>query len=304
MPKAQSAGGPTVYDRRAKTTFEEVVLGDRLMRWAYEGPMSGLLRRILFQTGFLSRVLGVYADSFLSRGRIRPTIEGLGIDESEFAAPTRSFRTFNEFFCRHLRDNARPFDPAPDAFCSPADCRLLVIDPLRGKTCVPVKGAAFSLPELFGPGHEKDAAEFAGGSLAVFRLCPADYHRYHFPADGHVSGRWHISGRLDSVNPLALALNIPVFTHNKRIVTLLDLDRFGPAAFIEVGAFGVGAIEETHSGTAFAKGDEKGVFKFGGSTIIVILRGNVVRYDSDILTQSRNGVETRVLAGERIAVRR
>ena len=296
--------GPVVFDRNTRQVFNEVVLGDRLMRWAYTGPAGRLCRRLLFSTGMISRLMGLYADSRLSRGRIRPTIEALDIDQSEFRDPVGSFRTLNAFFCRHLRADSRPTDPLPDVLCSPADCRLLVIDPLRGKTCVPIKGAAFAAPDLFGQAHLKEAGEFAGGCLAIFRLCPADYHRYHFPADGRIVDRWRISGRYDSVNPFVLCLNIPVFTQNERVVTLLDLDRFGPAAFIEIGAFGVGAIEETHQGAAFTKGDEKGVFRFGGSTIVLLLQANVVRFDSDVLEQSRKGVETRVLAGERIAVRR
>lgn len=295
-----AGAGPLVFDRRRGACFRETVLGDRWLRLAYSAPLRPLTGPVLFRRAFWSRVLGWYADRPLSRRRIAPAIAQLGIDMGEFRDPASSFRTFNEFFCRHLRPGARPFDPAPEALCSPADCRLAVVPRLSGAECVLVKGRPFTILELLGRGREAEAAGFAGGSLAVCRLCPADYHRFHYPAAGRETGHWTVPGALHSVNPLSLALGIRVFAENRRVVSLLELERFGRCAFVEVGAFGVARIVQTHPRGPFSKMAEKGYFAFGGSSIVMAFGPGTVAFDPDLVEHSAAGVEVLVRCGETI----
>jgi len=180
---------------------------------------------------------------------------------------------------------------------SPADCRLTVFPQIDGDTCIPVKGAQFTIPELLGV-PAKDAAGFNDGIVFVLRLCPADYHRYHYPAAGRELRRIDIPGRLDSVNPIALALGIRVFTQNHRVATLLDLGPFGHAGFVEVGAFGVGGIAQTHESAEFVKMDEKGYFSFGGSTIVLVLERERIVLDEDLVELGQDSREVRILAGQ------
>lgn len=296
-------GGIDIVDRRSGRRVTEVVLGDRWMRLAYAAPLRPLTRMTLFRWAFCSRLMGWYADRPRSRRGIRRTIAALGIDTAEFRDPVESFSTFNEFFYRHLRPEARPFDPSPDALLSPADCRLLVMPELTGETCVPVKGRAFTVPALLGPGHTDLAERFRGGALAVCRLCPADYHRYHYPAGGTETQHWAVPGRFDSVNPMALALGLEVFTHNRRQISLLDLDVFGTCAFVEVGAFGVAGIVQTHARGPFARMAEKGYFTFGGSTLVLVFTPGSVAFADDLVDNSRAGLETLVRCGETIGRR-
>ncbi len=289
-----------VYDRRTGSLVEERVLGDALMRLAYLGPGRALFSLLFFRTAWFSRLLGRYADCRCSRRRIAGTVRDLGIDMSECRDPLESFRTFNEFFYRRLKDGARPFDPDPAVLCSPADCRISVFPRLAGDTCVPVKGKEYTLSALFGPAKAERATAFSGGSLAVCRLCPADYHRFHYPGAGTTVERWEVDGRLHSVHPLVLGLGIPVFVENRRVVSLLRLVNLGPTAFVEVGAFGVGGMVQTHVETSFRKMAEKGYFRFGGSTIILVFEEDAVRFDEDLREQSAAGLETLVKAGERI----
>jgi len=297
---APGEGGPQVFDRRLGECFRETVLGDRWLRLAYSTPLRGVSQWVLFRHALWSRLLGCFADSRLSRRRIRATIVELGLDEGEFRDPVPSFATFNQFFYRHLRDGARPFDPASDRLSSPADSRLLVFPRLDGATCFPVKGRAFTVSALLGPGREADAERFVGGALAVCRLCPADYHRYHYPAAGAETAHWAVRGALNSVNPLALELGLDVFAGNRREVTLLALERFGPCAFVEVGAFGVAGIVQTHPREAFAKMAEKGYFKFGGSTLVLVFAAGAVQFDPDLIEHSAQGIEALVRCGETI----
>lgn len=301
-----------LIDRRSGTQVTEKVLGDRQLRQAYLGPGAGLLRPLLFRTGILTHLLGWFADSALSRGKIRRTIEELGIDMSECADPPASFRCFNDFFTRRLKPETRPFEPAATAVCSPADCRLQVCAPLTDNRCLPVKGTAFSVREFLGlsgpcpccagkPGT-LHGDMFQGGTAFLLRLCPADYHRYHYPVDGELRRAWDISGRYDSVNPLALGLKIPVFTHNVRCVSILESGVCGIFGFVEVGAFGVSRIVPTHLQRVFRKGEEKGYFAFGGSTIVLLFEPGRITPDADLVANSARGLETLVRAGERIAL--
>jgi phosphatidylserine decarboxylase len=297
---SQSNAGPPVYDRRSGELFHEKVLGDGLMRLAYSRPLRWASEWVLFRNYLVSRLLGWYADRTWSRRRIPATISALGIDEDEFLRPAAEFRTFNEFFTRKLKPAARPFAPDAAKLCSPADCRLLVFPSLPKGRCVPVKGHSFTVGGLFGEHHAARAEAFAGGALAICRLCPADYHRYHYPAEGKALDSWEIDGRLHSVNPLALALNLPIFDRNRRVVNLLALARFGPVAFLEVGAFGVGGIVQTHRDAEFGRGEEKGYFRFGGSTVILVFRPHAVVFDRDLVEHSEEGIETLVRCGETI----
>ena len=300
LPPQPRPSGPEVFDRRRGECFRETVLGDGLLRLAYAPALRGVSQWLLFRHALWCRLLGWYADSRCSRRRIRPTIARLGIDEGEFRDPTASFATFNLFFTRHLRADARPFDPAPDRLCSPADCRLLVFPRLAGDTCVPVKGRSFTVAGLLGPGHAADAAGFAAGAVAVCRLCPADYHRYHYPLAGRETHHWVVPGAFNSVHPRALELGLNVFVENRRQVTLLDLENGGPCAFIEVGAFGVAGIVQTHARGPFAKLEEKGFFCFGGSTLILVFQAGTVAFDADLSQHSATGIEVLVRCGEGI----
>lgn len=288
-----------VRDRVTGALVREEVLGDRWLRLAYRPPLRPLCSALCFGRPWLSRLLGWYCDTRWSRGKILPTIQALGIDEREFRAPAASFRSFNEFFARRLREGARPFDPSPTVLCSAADCRMLAYSDLRGDECVPVKGKSFTIRDLLAdPQGESEC--FREGTVVVARLCPADYHRFHYPAGGRRERAWSVPGRVDSVHPVALALGLPVLTENVRCVALLELDVFGRAAFVEVGAFGVARIVETHQGETFRKMDEKGYFAFGGSTIIMTFLPGRVDLAEDLVLNTRAGHETLVRAGETI----
>ncbi|MDD4538341.1 MAG: phosphatidylserine decarboxylase [Lentisphaeria bacterium] len=288
------------YDRRLGRVATETILGDRLLRLAYCSPARHLLAWPLFGNALLSRLMGFYADRPVSRLRIPQTIVDLNIDMDDFVIPDAGFRSFNDFFCRKLRPGAREFCPDPTRLCSPADCRLSVWPELNDDCCIPVKGAVFTVSELLGQEGADVAGQFRGGALCVCRLCPADYHRYHYPDNGRELRRWRIKGRYHSVNPLALGSQLRVFSDNVRTVSLLDLTHFGLTAFIEVGAFGVASIVQTHTQEAFARGDEKGLFAFGGSTIIMIFRPGSVRFDDDLVARSATGMECLVRVGEAI----
>ena len=286
-----------VIDRETGDPFEETVLGEKWLRWAYQDSKSGILERILFRSSCVSKLMGKWYDSSFSKGKIDAVIEELSIDVDEFAHPRESYGSFNEFFSRRLKPDARPFSTDPELLVSPADGRVLVFPTLAEDTFAPVKGHPFGIRKML-PGH---ADRFTNGALAIVRLCPADYHRYHFPCAGDITESRCIAGALHSVNPIALVSGPDVFGDNKRSYTLIDTEHAGTLCFMEVGAFGVGGIVNTRCAGHVEKMDEKGYFKFGGSTIVLIFEPGRIRFCEDLVANSAAGKETLVKVGQPLA---
>ncbi|NSY38235.1 archaetidylserine decarboxylase [Leisingera sp. ANG59] len=286
-----------VVDRETGETFEEAVLGEKWIRWAYQNASARPIEKLLFHSSLISRLMGAWFDSRFSRGKIRAVIDELSIDMDEATAPAESYGCFNDFFVRHLKPEARPFSAAPKDIVSPADGRVLVFPELAEDVFVPVKGYPMSVRTML-PGI---AERFIGGALAIVRLCPADYHRYHFPAAGRITAAQDIPGALHSVNPIALGAGPDVFGENKRTWTLIETENLGSYCFVEVGAFGVGSIINTRTSGAVQKMDEKGYFKFGGSTVVVVFEPGKVRFADDLAANSAKGRETLVKVGQPFA---
>lgn len=286
-----------VVDRDTGTEFEEVILGEKYIRWAYQDSTSNVLERLLFRSTIVSKIMGLWYDSALSRGKIAPAIKDLGIDETEFLETTDSFKSFNDFFIRHLKPESRPFSTDDNDIVSPADGRVLVFPSLQQDVFVPVKGSRFSIHKMLPDVSDR----YVNGALAIVRLCPADYHRYHFPCAGTITDSKDIGGALHSVNPIALGSGPDVFGENKRSYTLMDTENAGTVCFVEVGAFGVGSIVNTQSSSEVGKMDEKGYFKFGGSTIVLVFEAGKVNFSQDLIDNSAAGKETLVKVGQTIA---
>ncbi len=288
------------YKRSPRELLSEAVMGEKWIRWAYQNAGSGMLVRCLFSSGLVSRLMGLYYDSRLSHSKIQQAIEELDIDPSEFLDPVDRFHSFNQFFTRRLKPECRPADMSEESLVSPADGRILVFPKLDAEaTAVPVKGRRFTAGELL----NREAPEYANGSLAVVRLCPADYHRFHFPCSGTITEQKDINGAYHSVNPIALATGLNVFGENKRAYNIIQSPQFGKVCFMEVGAFGVGSIVQTFEGTTVEKMQEKGYFTFGGSTIILIFEPQQIEFSGDLVENSAEGYETLVKVGETIATK-
>lgn len=294
------ASEPIRYYHRYKQTLEtEQIYGERWLRFAYENPVGrgfvGLLaRRTLFSAYYGWRMNRAYSAQL-----VIPFIVKYDLDVDEFARSAFEFKTFNEFFWRGLKSTARPIVAGERVAALPADGRHLAFPDVDAADGFYVKGAKFTLAELLG--DEALAAQFAGGSMLISRLCPVDYHRFHFPVAGVPGEPRLINGWLYSVSPVALRRNIRYLVENKRVVTLLRSPAFGTVAMIEVGATNVGTIKQTHvPDRAVAKGEEKGVFKFGGSCVITLFERGRIRFDPDLLAQSAQHVETYARMGDRL----
>lgn len=297
------ASEPIQYFNRYTGVIEtENVYGDRYMRWTYGNPLGRLSLHMLVKRAAFSRWYGRRMDAPASRAKVAPFISTYKVNADEFADAPDSYRTFNEFFYRKLKPGARPIDSDANSAVFPADGRHFGFQDISKLEGIFVKGAVFDLRKLLG--DEALAARFRDGSMVLSRLCPVDYHRFHFPVAGVPSAPTMIDGPLFSVNPVALRQNIHIFTENKRAITKIESEKFGLVLMLEVGATCVGSFDYTYSpGTRIEKGAEKGFFKFGGSSTITLFERGRIQIAPDLLDYSARGIELYARMGDRMGMR-
>lgn len=289
-------------DRKTGQKFKEHVYKEKALQFLY-GPswLSRLVRPwllpLLTRSPLFSRVYGHLQKHSSSIRQIQPFIRNFGIDPSEFLDPVSHFRSFNDFFIRKLKPQARPIDPNPSTAIIPADGRYYFYENIEACTGFIVKGQKFSLESLI---KDRGLAEkYRSASMAIARLCPSDYHRFHFPCDCKPGPTRLINGYLYSVNPIAIKKNIHIFSQNKRTLCELDSKSFGRILYLEIGATTVGSIQETYLvGCPYKKGAEKGYFEFGGSALILLFPPNTIEFDQDLLRATEEGCEIRCLLGQ------
>jgi phosphatidylserine decarboxylase len=298
---------PTRYfDRYARSLKVEDVYGERWLRLAYGNPVGRLVVWLVVRRALFSRWYGWKMNWRSSALRVLPFIAKYNVDVDDFAKSAFDFKTFNEFFYRALKPESRPIAPGAGVAVFPADGRHLAFPDVEAAAGFYAKGRKFTLAELLGEdalpeGERTLARQFAGGAMLISRLCPVDYHRFHFPVDGAPDETRRINGWLYSVHPIALLRNVRYLTENKRDLTLVASPEFGPVAMLEIGATNVGSIRQSFiPGRVAHKGDEKGFFAFGGSCVITLFARGRIRFDADVAAQSAQGIETYARMGDRL----
>lgn len=285
------------FDRYRNETRVEKVYGDKALRWTYGSLAGRMSLNVLVKRALFSHWYGWRMDQPSTREKIDPFIREYEVDVSELVCKVDDFANFNEFFFRQLKPEARPIDPNPASVVFPADGRHLCVPDLSRCDGLFVKGEMFDLNELL---HDNALADqYAEGSLLLSRLCPVDYHRFHFTAAGVPGSTRLINGPLYSVNPIALCQNIHILATNKRCITELQTEAFGKVLLLEIGATCVGSICQTYTlGTPVSKGDEKGYFRFGGSSIITIFEPGRIRFDEDLIENTKQHRELYARMGD------
>src|SRR5215468_2742422 len=287
-----------LYNRKTGLIEEETLFEKDVMKFFYESRLGFYFTELLFKYRLPTELYSRLQRSLRSKAKIRKFVESHGINLDELERPVESFNSFNEFFIRKLKDSARPIDRDPNHLISIADCRLSAY-PIREDTIYPVKARSFTVAQLVG--DEGLAAGYIGGLCLIFRLAPADYHRFGYVDDCEQSPVTAINGFYRSVHPLSLRKMKAVFTENRREYCVLKTANFGEALQIDVGAVCVGRIVQNHlNGGRFTRGEVKGHFEFGGSTAILLLKPGAAKIDEDIADYSGRGIETIVRYGEKI----
>lgn len=262
------------------------------LNFLYNTKFGGLVLRMLASRG-MANLYAHHLNTRLSKPSIKKFVKRHGLDMSEYK-PVK-YRSFNDFFRREIRPECRPVDADENSLVSPCDGKLTAFEIKEGSV-FNVKGFDYSVETLLK--SKPLADEFEGGICLVFRLTVNDYHRYIFFDGGTAEDGVFIKGKLHTVQPQALEKR-RVFTENCREYTLIHSDNFGDALQIEVGAMFVGKIVNNGK-KQFARGEEKGWFEFGGSTVMLLLKRGAAEIDSEIFENTQNGFETVVKCGEKI----
>lgn len=281
-------------DRKTKAKVVEKVYGHQGLMFLY-GSKSWVRRAfcaLLSKVALFSYFYGyLQKRSFTSR-KVKPFVAHYGVDASEFV--TQNFHSFNDFFIRKLKKECRPIASGANRLAMPADGRYLVFPRIHHFS---IKGKVFDLYSFL-----QDpilARRFQHGSMAMVRLCPIDYHRFHFPCDGVPDPARLIKGHLYSVNPIAWHRRFSIFSENKRMVTEIETTSFGTILYVEIGATMVGSIRQTFTPNKLVhKGDEKGYFEFGGSCIVMLFEKGQIEFDADLVENTSQGFETLGRFGE------
>ena len=279
-----------IVDR--KTKKEREMTYDKSVSFLYQNALGRIVLKLL-NNHFTSSLVGTYMNSRFSKKRIKKTIMQNKIDMSIYE--DKDYASFNDFFTRRKKN--LNFDMDKNHFVSPSDAKLLV-KKLDKNVTFDIKGSMYHINDIVG---DNILSDYQNGYALIFRLEITDYHRYHFIDNGTIDEYKFIKGKLHTVQPIAYE-KYKVFHTNSREYTILHTENFNDIVMCEVGAMMVGKITNYKNVKTFKKGDEKGYFEFGGSTIILFVKDNIIKIDDDILKNSQKGKETIVSCGEKIGV--
>jgi phosphatidylserine decarboxylase len=284
-----------VWDRRSGKLIEEF-LDDSPC--TYESKPRRSLSNLLQSHPVYDWCVGAYQNTRISARKIEPFVRKHDIDMTEFEPGP--YDTYAKFFDRSFRPGVRRFPEEARSMGAFGEARYFGWTKVDSNQKFPIKGKSLHAEHLLG---SRDWAQrFAGGPVILARLAPVDYHHLHFPDDGMTLEHQRLGNRLWTVNQNALRHQPDIFFRNERNVHILQTPNFGMLGFAEIGALSVGRIVNVHPpDQPFKRGEEKSVFRFGGSA--VALFGEADRWHplNDILQKTREGVETYVRLGEPIA---
>lgn len=278
-----------IYDRQNQTYYTEVQYGEKLLNFLYHTFWGRILLKLIANRSF-SKLNAIYNNSKKSISKIKPFIEKYNIQMNDFE--TKKYQSFNDFFTRSLLTGKRDICSDPERVIAPADSKLSVYH-ITKSLQISVKNSTYSMNEIL---RDQDLSrEYENGLCLVFRLTVDDYHRYCYIEDGEIVGQKRIKGRLHTVS--SISKQYKVYIENQREYQVINTRNLGRIIQMEVGALLVGRIVNTQSKLAM-RGEEKGYFSYGGSTIIVFIKANQAIIDEDIMKHSQENIETKVKYGE------
>ena len=284
-----------IFDRQGNSVVYDQSQ-NQLLKRLYGNVVGRCILKVL-TLPFVTHIGGKYMNSSLSKRKISSFVQKNHIDLHQYEKV--DYKSYNEFFTRKILPEYRPIDKEETHLIAPADSKVSYY-PITSKTILTIKDTRYTVEELLQ--SETLAKQYQKGVCLIFRLTVDDYHRYSFIDEGTKGKDVYIPGVFHTVNPIANDY-YPIYKQNSRSYSLLHTEHFGDVIYMEVGAMMVGKICN-HSMSSYQKGDEKGYFEFGGSTIVVLLKKDQVIIDQDIIENSKKYCETKVLMGEKIGVKK
>ena len=282
------------YITRDGTKIDGTTGQDHLLEVIYGHALTRMLLRP-FLSPAVSDICGKFLSTRLSRRIIPSFVKKNHIDLSIYEK--QEFDSYNAFFTRKIKAEQRPINDQKNVLISPSDGKVTAY-PITQKGRFWIKHTQCTAAQLLK--DERLAERYMGGWIYVIRLTVDDYHRYCYVADGRKSRQRKIRGVLHTVNPVANDY-YPIYKMNSREYCLLKTKEFGTILLMEVGALMVGKINNHEEDSAQVKrGDEKGMFEFGGSTIVVMTEPGMTKPDKDIIQNTKVQAETLIKMGEPI----
>lgn len=278
------------YDRENTMTKVEQEEGAKALEFLYQSVPGRILLWVVVIRPWFSKLCSLYQKSSLSKHKIRKFAKKHQISD---AGHLGQYDSFNDFFIRKREVTFNSKNK--NELLSPADSKLSVYH-VSENLILRIKGSKYKIDDLL---HDRKLAnEYRGGLCLVFRLATNDYHRYHFIDDGKIIETNKIDGVLHTVR--SISEEYDVFVHNSREITVMNTVNFGKVTQIDVGALMIGKIKNRDV-KEFQRGDEKGYFEFGGSTIVMLFKKDTkIQIDSDIIRAGNMKMETKVRLGEKI----
>lgn len=253
----------------------------------------------------ISKIAGIILDSKISCLLITPFIKHTGIELKDYKK--KKFKSYNDFFTREIKENRRPIDKTTPHFISPSDGKVMIY-PIRRSSHFEIKNTMYTLRSILK--NKKLACKYHNGYCIIIRLCVDNFHRYCYLDNCTKSENVFIKGKLHTVNPIANDY-YPIYKENSREYTILHTENFEDIVQIEVGALMVGKITNHHKSASktshdkYFRGQEKGYFEFGGSTIMLLIPPETnIKFRTDLIENSILGIETNIKMGEYIGTRK
>ncbi len=281
------------YVVRKRNSRDNIIIESNNTLNFFYGTLIGRLFIKILVSSFVTNIIGKYMNSSFSIKRIDKFIKENNININDYV--DKNYKSYNDFFIRKIKDSKRPILANKNVLISPCDSKLTVYKINKDLT-LKIKDSYYSIDTLI---DKKILNEYKDGYACVFRLSTDDYHRYCYIDNGTKSENHYIDGVFHTVQPISLKY-YNFYKTNSREWTILNTNNFGEVIDIEIGALGIGRITNHHSEYSFKKGEEKGYFEFGGSTIVLLFKKDTIELDEDIINNSNENIETIVKYGERI----
>ena len=279
-----------VRERNSKDNI--IIESSKTLNFLYDNLFGRILLKLL-TCKFVSTLIGIHMNSKLSIPKIKKYIKENNIDISIYE--NKKYISYNDFFTRKIILSNRPINKNKNILISPCDAKISVYKINKDLT-LKIKDSYYDINSLV---NNNIINEYIDGQACIFRLSTDNYHRYCYIDDGSKEKNIYIKGIFHTVQPISLN-HYNFFKTNSREYTVLNTNNFGKVIDIDIGALGVGRIKNHHQNYSFKKGEEKGYFEFGGSTIVLLFKKDTITIDKDILDNSKDNIETIVKYGEKI----
>jgi phosphatidylserine decarboxylase len=287
------------YDRAQGGLVAERVFAAGFLYWSYNTRLGRAVTRWVLSRRAVSRACGWLMRRSWSRHLIGPFERATMADAPADPRHAPAYACFNDFFVRDREGISEHTVRGASTCASPVDGKLFALCGIGARETFRVKRSLFNLEKLLG--DRQLGERFAGGTALICRLGLCDYHHFHFPCSGVPQPAFAVAGRLYAGGPYALRTPTSFYAENFRMVTLIDSDRFGQVAQVEIGAFTVGSIRQHfRPGRRAHKGEKKGYFELGGSTVVLVFAAGAIEIDGDLRRHSDRGFETRLRVGDSV----